>query len=185
MSLSAIALVTVEDAKAYLELKDSQDDSILETLIDSVSALFNNETNRTLKETTFTDLYLDGSGIITLDLPDWPVVSITEIEEDEVALTEDTDYYLYADEGYLAKIGAVWTDNIHGIKITYKAGYSATTLPSDIKLATLKQVGLEHSRFKSKNWGESGRTFPDGSITIVTDNLLPSVRDILSKYRKL
>ena len=184
-SLDDNALITTEDLKAYLDMKDSTQDKLLEILINAISTLFDQYTSRNLKEATYTDLYLDGNGEEIMYLPDWPIGSITSIAEDSVALTEgeDNDYYLYADEGYLVRISAVWLKGYKTIKITYKAGY--LTVPKDLQLACMEQVAYEWQRQKNRTWGESSKSKGDFNISYIKDDLLSQVKKVLDSYRKM
>jgi len=187
MALDANALVTLADQKTYLNISDSNSDSILEILINSVSTLINVYCERTLIETTYTDLYLDGNGEKEIQLPNWPVASITSLAEDETSLTEglDEDYLLYTSDraAYLWRYGDGWVDMHKGILITYVAGYS--TVPKDLQLACFKQVAFEFHKWKNKDWGESSRSMADGSISVTTKNLLEDVEETLQRYKAL
>jgi len=60
-----------------------------------------------------------------------------------------------------------------------------TLIPKDLQLAVFKQVAFEFKRYVQQDWGESSRSFPDGSVSFIEKDLLPSVNTILERYRKL
>lgn len=191
-ALGSNALVTLADQKAYLGETGSSYDTILVSLIDAVSELFNKYTGRNLTKRTYTTEYLDGSGDPDLLLPWYPVITLTSVYEDDALLVEgrDNDFVLYSAEGMLRRMSGVWLESPKAVKITLTAGYIAipvspevATLPLDLKLAAQMQVAAEWKKWQKKDWGESSRTFPDGSITKFQDApLLPEVKAILDRY---
>lgn len=179
------ALISLDDLKIYLKESGGDHDSVLSIIINSVSTDFEGHLGRTLRQATYTDLYLDGNGEKTLFLPDWPVDSITSLEEDEEALTEgiDEDYILYADDGYIVRNGA-WLEGNKTIKITYKAGY--TTIPKDVQLACLKWCAWEFQNYDQKRWGETSRTYPEaGAVTTIEEAAVwKEIKRVINKYRR-
>lgn len=166
---------------------ETEDDSIIEYLIDGVSAAFNSYVGRQILEKTDTTLYLDGNGRALLQLPRWPVTSITSVTEDDAALTEgdDNDYVLYSDEGILRRIGTVWFKWPKSVLLaSLKAGYPIASLPKDLKFAALKQIAAEFKDFRMRSQGEMSRTAPDGSTTKrELEQFLPEVKAVLDRYR--
>jgi hypothetical protein len=190
--MSTLALVSLADVKAYIGKETDEDTAVLETIINSVSAVFNGYTKRNLAKQTYTAVYLDGNGQERLYLPNWPITVVTSLYEDNVLMVagENSNYLLYADDGYVLRMpsGAVWMTGPKKIKITYDAGYvcltGTITLPFDLKFAALKQIAYEFSQYSKKTWGESARSFADGSISIEIPGLLKDVQDILWRYRR-
>jgi hypothetical protein len=58
-------------------------------------------------------------------------------------------------------------------------------IPADLELVCLKQVAWEWKKYKGVQWGESSHSFEAGSISIEIDNLLPDVKEVLGRYRKI
>jgi hypothetical protein len=194
MSLDDNALITLANLKVYLNIDSNNTDydSALQQIINSVSTLMETEMDRKLVYATYTDEYLDGSGMQELYLPQWPVVSVTSIEEDETELTEgeDEDFTVY--EGYLRKVYGTWARGRRNIKTTFIAGYwvsseedDADEMPKDIQLACMKQCGIEWKRAKSEDWDLTSKTFPDGSVARNITNLHPQVEKICQKYARM
>jgi hypothetical protein len=190
MGLNANALVTLADLKLFLKIDagQTQDDTLLELIINAVSTRFDTETGRNLKEATYTAIKLDGSGSKYLELPNYPVKAdaITSIKEDGIALTQNTDYYLYHTnfDGYLEKAdGSLWNRGQKNIELTDTAGFNP--IPDDIKIEALKQAGADFQTQKGKTWGEQSRTFPDGSVSFQSQDLLPSVKTVLNRYARM
>jgi hypothetical protein len=66
--------------------------------------------------------------------------------------------------------------------VTYVAGYA--TLPADIKLACLIEVGRAFAMVDHKMFGESSRTVDGTSVTLNTDELLPATLATLGRYTR-
>lgn len=197
MAVLASSLITAAQLKTYLgpEYSGSANDSLFELLIDSVSEMFNGHVGRTLAKTTYTDAYLDGNGQVSLVLQNFPIISITSIHEDGVLLTEgaDGDYVVDYASGIVHRIGGRWLRGRKTLKITYAAGYvvqgavpgtGETALPADVKLACMIQAAREWKKTQGSEWGETSRSFPDGSTSRVERGLLKEVEEILQKYRR-
>lgn len=273
MTLQNNALVTLARQKTYLQEDTSDHNSVLEMLINGVSSMFDLFTERTqLRQATYTNLLLDGNGQNRLYVPDFPINSISALEESDVELTEDTDFYVYSrhNQAYLRRGIGSWLVGIQNIDLSYSAGFQivekfhfdsgGTTIPAiaatlvgassaaegvtitkivltsgtwaggdaagwvefasitdgpftdnelinisgggsnvmtvnepdtiiriprDLELACMQQVAVEFQRQQKKEWGETSRSFGDGSVsTMVEEELLSYVKQILEKYRR-
>jgi hypothetical protein len=189
---ATIALVTLADARLYCGKvvgSETEDDPVIEMLIDGVSGAFNAYVGRRIVEYTETTAYVDGNGRETIQLPRWPVTSIATVTEDDTDLTEgdDEDYRLYGDEGLLRRLGEAWMSGRKKIKLTsYRAGYMLANLPKDLKFAALKQIAAELKDFRMRTQGEISRTAPDGSVTKrESGQFLPEVKAALDRYRDI
>ena len=192
MAVSDLALVTIEEAKEAVKKTDDDDLGILEQVVDGVSALFSKFVGYELMEDDY-DEELDGNGWPDLWLPFRNITDLTSVEEDGVSLTEDTDFYCYYAEGRLRRAmaleeesgQAVWTTKPKAIAVQATAGFTATTLPADIKAAALAQIAMTWQKFFTKSWGETTRSVAGQSITVSAGDLLPHVRTTLQKYRRI
>lgn len=188
MTLNANALITLEDFKLYagIDAADSKNDALYELIINSVSQRFDTEANRIFKSAVYTNAYLDGTGTEYLYLPNYPIIGTITITENDETLTvgDDYDYLLIADRGLLWRIG-VWALGSQNIKVTYTGGYTATTMPGDLMLACLKQCAKEWRTQMAGNWGETSRSYPDGSVSHEVKDLLEDVKVVVNRYRRL
>jgi hypothetical protein len=187
MSLADNALVTLDDAKTFLQKTTDKDVGILELLINGVSQEFDRFCGRILKQATTTALYLDGNGEKILDLPNWPAADLGTVTEDGTLLTEgdDDDYILYSsdDSAYLYRVSGVWMKKRKSVLIsTADLGFSP--IPADIQLACLKQCAKEFQTMALKGWGETSRSGGDGSVSVVEPGLLKDVEAVLRRYRR-
>jgi hypothetical protein len=194
-SLASNALISVADLSRLMGEEVST--GLAEMVINSVSSEFDRYTGRTLKQTAYTNLYIDGNGDKILQLPNWPAASVTGVYEDDTLLTEGLDYdytvYTSDDEAYLYKLSstwpgllsesAVWAKGPKTIKITsVSLGYA--TIPGDLVLAATKQAAVEYLRAKQKTWNDTSRSVETGSVSLVEPGLLPDVEAVLKRYRR-
>ncbi|MFX1253970.1 MAG: head-tail connector protein [Promethearchaeota archaeon] len=136
--------ITVTELKTYLKITDSSEDTNLATLVASVNEFIPNYTNRTWDLTTYTEELYDGSGHAALILRNRPVVSISEILVNTVAVTERSDvneigWYIYNYDHGIVYNNNLWMRGRGNIQVTYVAGYTnAAALPKDLKHACLE-----------------------------------------------
>lgn len=57
-------------------------------------------------------------------------------------------------------------------------------VPGDIKLAAMMQLGKEWKTQDKAEWAETSRSMGDGSISLMTDDLLPYVKEVLRRYTR-
>lgn len=188
-SLASNALIAVADLARVLG--EDVSTGLAEMVINSVSQEFDRYVGRVLKQTAYTNLYLDGNGLRYLNLPSWPVATspaMGALTEDGVTLTEgvDSDYILYTSdyEGYMERVGGVWLKGSKTIKIaSVSLGYA--TVPADLVLACAKQSAVEYQKAKLKGWNEMSRSIEGGSVSFVEPGLMPDVVEVLKRYRRL
>jgi len=156
ITAAANALITVPLVKTYISLRGSTDDEVLQTIINDVSDDVQRRLcKRTFAMTTYTDEKYDGDNTGTLLLNHWPIDTVSSLiaYTGGTALTEDSDFVVYADEAIIKLMnGAVFPTSLREVKITYDAGYD--TLPADLvyamkmavayryRIATKKQDGV-------------------------------------------
>lgn len=151
--------VTVSEAKNFLRLDTSDDDTLIGTMIATARTAVENHTKRALITQTY-EYKLDRLATIPgfwfinsqgeIDLPKVPIQSITSFKTYALDNTESTlssaAYSLDGDGGRLyLNAGYSWPTNMRdfaGVLITYVAGYgdAATDVPDAFKMAILKLV---------------------------------------------
>jgi hypothetical protein len=184
------ALVRLDEVKGYLGKVTDEDTWLIEQLIDAIGVRFNSYTDRHLITATYTNECYDGTGLETLRLKNYPILANLAVVEDDVALTQgnENDYLSYNTEGQLVRVNKGWYAGNKTIQVTHTSGYNATngtiTLPVEIRLAAMKQIGFEFTRFQKKDWGGDSISYPDGSVTVTQEGLLKDVRQVLDGYRR-
>ncbi len=177
-------LVTVDDVKLFMEKVDSDQDDLIELIIDSVSARIEKYLNRYLLKQQYTE-YFDG-GYKTYFLHALPIDTTKPINVyvSNVEKIVDIDVFVYSDIGAI-KFPQDTETGVKNIKAVYTGGYESmidvVLVPNDLKYACLLQ---SVSDFRNRdNLGIGNITLPDGSMRIIQDTFLPQVKNILNQYR--
>lgn len=151
VAAESTALTTLVRAKAELGLTSTDDDAVLEGMIDRASSAIARETRRTFGIETVTET-MDGTGSRLLGLSRAPIVEVTEVTEDGSAITdysvEDADAgALYRANGWGRSGGLrMWGTEAYAsgyilpgyqdqrYSVTYRAGYllADAVLPDDL-----------------------------------------------------
>lgn len=118
--LGTAALVTLLQAKNYLRVDDSADDESIMRMIEAATKIAEDVAGRTFVQAEITENRI-GNGDKLLSLHWQPIVTVTSVKLDDVALTKDTDYIELLDMGWL-KRSSGWTKD-KAIIAVYTAGY--------------------------------------------------------------
>ena len=185
-------LSTVKARLAFDEF-NVQFDALLTNAINSVSARFDQETNRILPRTV-SATYEFFAGDVEISPPIYPIESVSKFEtktSESAGWIEQTSVEYLVRKGCIISLPGPLTLQQAQARITYTAGYvlpgtapaaGQTALPSDLEQAAVEQcaawfllrdkVGLEIS-------------WPTGNYQRFSQlPLLPSVRETLKKYRR-
>lgn len=193
-------LTTRDKVKAYEGITTSDDDALLEQIVEAVSTAFETYMQRKIKSWAYsylTDLpnaCLNGRDAYEsqhlLSLPQYPIISVATVRINETAYSESTSisssgWYIHdKNAGILGLRGYVWLDGFQNIELIYTAGYTA--IPPEIEQAANEQVLMVYKRGKKEHTlGITSITHADGSMTNLAGNLLPSVKSVLDQYRRL
>ena len=197
MALSDDALTTLAQVKEYLAIASSDHDDLLERLIEAVSSQFNAYCGRKLRARDYSsqsedDAYdpdnalLSGSGYAELLLPQYPVISLSNLWVEEVAVApaaSGTGWVLDAGAGVLTLLDRVFPRGRHNVALVYRAGFAA--IPPDLAQAAIEQAAIrfQESAAGHGRLGVSARTLSDGSVSYHASALLPQVKAVLDRYR--
>lgn len=199
----SLFLCTLADIKDRLGIASdkTEDDTTINSIIQGVSEIFNNETGRILlqPDTDVTEYYT-GSGP-HLQLRRYPVISITSIREsplytfgDDSLLTPNEDYRVISNgkKGIIYRVGFEWSQFEDAIEVIYRGGFcpagqtpgeNEVAVPADLREAAIEQISFLFQR--RLDLGLSGQGFMGGSISKFSAvDLLPIVKEVLKKYRR-
>jgi len=130
-----------------------------------------------------------GRGSSLLYLPNWPIaVIISVVDKDGNIYTEGDDEDFVISPGpqcfALQLNDGVWEKGSGNFTVNYQAGYM--TIPVDIILIAHELIARKYKTMKGQEWGETSRTFGDGSITSVnTEGALTKAQlGIVAKYQR-
>lgn len=123
MAVSEYALTTLANVKATLHITTSDDDALIENLINRISGAIEAYCKRKLKARDLTEKY-DGDGTSTLYLKQYPVNSVASliINDGEV---DSSDYVVYKTIGKLQLKSSVFPPGLQNIEVTYNAGFES------------------------------------------------------------
>lgn len=130
--------------------------------------------------------WIGGSGTSALALPNWPIrkaVLVTDQAGTEFEAGYDKDFVV--EPFCLRRTAGVWTRGVSNYFVAYQAGYDE--IPADIALVCYELAARKWKTMREQGWGESGRTMPDGSTSVVNADaaLTKAQKDVLAKYRRL
>ncbi len=133
-------VVSLTDARNFLNIDNSDNDDELQRFIDVVSTAVETYTNRVFRRRTVIAEIHDTAGEIVLSKV--PVISVTSVAENGVTMTA-TQYSVLPGSGVLRRLSgtyteSVWLSGADNIAVTYVAGYA--DVPDDVTHAALLLV---------------------------------------------
>jgi len=173
-----LALVTLEEAKSYLQIKGNDDDDLLETIIFGVSRLILDYLHRPLLVEEVEERETLSSALVYY-LSNYPVVSISEITVSETSLTEGTDYYLDSDTGRIT-FAAAQSGSLY---VRYTYGFQQ--IPEPVRLACLKVVAALYNLHSKEGYSRRQiMSYVEVPDPRAREKLLYEVKSLLDPYRK-
>lgn len=154
-----MALLTLAEAKAYLGVSGSGDDSIITDMIGEAAGAMEDECGRHLDTATVTET-VDGTGDYDLWLsepPDGGKSGITTIHED--ADQSWTDTTLVSADDYLVtrcrveRLDSIWLNAQRAVRVVYAAGYASP--PARLKRLYKIQVAVLYSEWQRAKQGKN------------------------------
>lgn len=144
-------IVTLSEAKNFMRVTTSDDDTLIGTIIDAIIDHAELYTGLTLRQKEYTFEYQQyGQEII---LPYGPHVSVDEVRtkyQGEETVVGTGDYWVTGQQFFTLNLVEFYTHQELEIDVT--AGYGASNVPPAIKLAILKAV-LSHYEDRQDNVG--------------------------------
>lgn len=126
----------VEDTM-HIVFTDSMEPTIV-YLIEGASQAIKSFLNREIEEATYTnELYDSPWGRAILQLRNYPVTAVAEIQENTVVLVEAEGFQWYSSGKVVRMNGSVdsrWQIGRKIIDVTYTAGYATGSIPDDIEM---------------------------------------------------
>lgn len=179
------ALTTLTKAKTHLGVSGTDDDVLLERIINAVTDYIEGECGRRFKETVYTQELYDGDDFGRwLFLKNFPVIELTKIEhttnggETWKEDIEGRDFEKYENDGaiyFYTKYSGK-----RNYRITYRAGY--TTIPYDLEMLCIRLVARLYEKRRSE--GKKSESLGPASIDW-GEFLGEEDRKILNKYKKV
>lgn len=143
MSLNTNALITLEDIKNYLGINNTDDDTLLESLINGVSEFVENYIGYPVKEASYTET-CKGFEIMNLGwqyfLKRLRVQSLAYVKKNDETLTEDTDFLVIRSQARVVFSEDLSIEEEDIFEFSYTAGFS--TVPSDLQMICKQLVAM-------------------------------------------
>jgi hypothetical protein len=134
----------------------------------------------------------------------WPIIAVASVYEsgnqppvyDGTTLLAASAYELVSPRGVIRRLVGFgpggWVPGNRGIQITYSAGYraldglpvAAAAVPDDIRQACMFVAASIAQESERKQWGVSSMSDALGNVTRFMGYMPPSMREILSHYRR-
>ena len=176
-----MSLVTLTQAKAYLQITGTDQDTFVTALIVHASNVIRGLADATLEPLAQETAKVDG-GALTLRLPKYParaVTSVTDlIEEEEV---EVEDYFIESAPAFVRQEDETkWLPGVLRYEVEYTPGPAA--VPGDVQAATLMVIA---ALFSSSDQSLSSEKIGDYAYTRAAQGAVSQpVLDIMERYRK-
>jgi len=182
-----MALIDRDDLKRELQLRDSSDITLLETICTSILSLFDHLTGRTMEEGTRTEYYDMEEYQDRIHLDNYPVNQTatftvhedTEWEWGDDTLIAATEYRVDYQKG-IVHYNSFFTEGKQSVKVVYDAGYTSSNVRAGLKQVLTRQAVVWFKQAKKETWDVTSITTPAGGGGAVIErhekNLLPEFK---------
>jgi hypothetical protein len=171
----AAPFISEDDLGTYLGYELVEDKATL--CVEGACDLVRNRTGQAFDEVKEETITLDGSGTDAVVLPQLPVTEVIAVTDDE---TELEDFRL-TQAGILQRTDAgVWTRGRGKVEVTYSYGYTAETVPREVRVLALTLAARLYQQgiVASETVGATSVTYSTDSLTLTAGE-----KAILKRYR--
>ncbi len=205
-TLSPYALVSLADFKLYAGAAGFGQDANYIGALNAATAIIEREVDRELVTrgdvTEFhsvgwnPDIYYR-EGRAEIYTGQWPIISITTIHEsfgqppvyDAGTLLAASSYEVLKPRGIVRRLAGYgagyWACGNRAVQIVYSAGYAAASVPADLQQVCMFVAASIAKESDRKQWGVSSQADALGNVTHFMGYLPPSMKEMLSHYRRL
>lgn len=178
-----MAILTLTDIKTYLGETSTQWDSVLTYLNDATFKFLQRELGCDIIQADYTAEAIKPVGYSSVLTPrNYPIVSVSGLTDSGGNSYVEGDDFIVHDY-FIRNLCGLWSPD-KTYYLTYTAGWDVSEI-SDLKQVNLELIAAALKPYKDKGWGESSRSFPDGSITKREEfQLNPYQQAILNHYRR-
>lgn len=181
---AANAITDATTVKLYCKIVGVADDDLIQTIINSVSNLFELYCKSKFINSAIIEV-VDGSGTDIQIVRYCPINAFTEIKfyfDTTTPVAQTLTNFIYnGPSGLFRYLYGIFPEGWQNIQIKYTAGYGAAiaNLPDDLKLAAIKQCEFYYKRDSA----DFSATFEEGMIIKAPSELFsPTVREMLTPY---
>ena len=195
------ALTTLARMKLFLDIGSTKKDGRLSLLINQSTDTIEAYTKRRILSQTYTDKEIDGTGKDFLILEQFPVTTLTRLQErdtdepdvDNFTTVDDKEYFFYED-GRIQKRQGRWSAVPQKFRATYVAGFlidftaentpASHTLPGELEYVCQALVAGVFNT--ARGMGQASNRIGDSSVTmnrLIHEN--EDIRRVLDRYVKI
>lgn len=184
-----IDLTTLASLKTYLNINNTNDDTLLGSLITAASAWLGNVMNFTPAQASYTETR-DGRNTMALMLKQWPVVSVASLTIDGLVIPASvanpgggyTDGYIVDDSRVLLR-GTTYRFNkgYQNIAVSYTAGFNP--IPFDLAQACNALCAFWYKR--RDRIGVQTKTLGPENITFSMDDAPKETKTTIAQYMRV
>ncbi|MEP7299158.1 MAG: head-tail connector protein [Burkholderiales bacterium] len=176
-----MALTTLENVRAWLNVTSTADDALLTRMIEAASAFIETWLGRKILSANYVETR-DGALGTRLITRNYPVTAVASVVSDGItiplAASVSEHGYVFWPWG-LALRGHGFTRGYGNVVISYTAGYAS--VPADIEQACCELVGL---RYKERDRiGFVSKTLAGETVTFSTKDMSASIKTTLQGYK--
>jgi len=188
-------LTTKDRVKSLLGLSGTTHDTVIDNIINGVSAFFEGICNRQFKSATYADEIYDGADSRFLFLNQFPITALTSVYYNSgspavpIWTAFDVNYYVLDARNNCIFFEAGMPIGFRNIKVTYVAGYvidfatpANHTLPYDISIVAEQIVSKIFTKRKSEGFSSESI---DGASVSYEKEMTAEQKIIISKYQKI
>jgi len=183
-----VKLASVSDIETFLEKSSVEQQALITLILESVSYHIQDFLNRKLKKDAYTHYFNGGKRFY--HLPAYPVDTSQTftVTVNGSAKTQDSDYYLWDEEGIVEFPTPPSDSKPRIVKIDWTGGYAETNnviqVPDPIKYACIIQT--VHNYRRRRDLGINAISMPNGSMSInERGDLLEQVKALLKPFRRV
>ena len=193
-------IITVKEAQDFMGVASGTDTTLITNMISYATSMVESYIDNAVDEVTITgealtfdissfdlepEVLIDVRGYAQAAFTRYTPVSSATVKDGDDELTEGEDYDIEAKQGAVYFYTQV-SDYAKNLTIDYTAGYSADSLPGDLKYALLDIISVLYKNhgavkgardIKSKTVGKLGVTYENNKVNLNDYN------KTLSKYR--
>ena len=187
---TTVALVTLAELKEFLKVSTTTDDVLFNVLINSASRLANSYTGRQLLSKSHTHYY-DGSGSSELIVAEYPIVSVTTLNDDTNRDFGSGDNissanYMLDKEAGIIRLWNAEASFVKGdgtVKLVFSAGYAVADVPADLKLAVMRLCAIMYEKALNRRHDVVSESVGDRTTTFTSADIPGDVRTMLAPYK--
>lgn len=175
-------LTTLANAKAWIVIKSTDDDVLLQRLITSSSRFMQSWLNRKLPSMSYTSKH-NGNGNTVMHFNNYPVTAVASLQiGTQVIPASDgqSSGYLF-DEKFLYLIGYRFDKGPQNVAMTYTAGYAA--IPYELEQACIELVALRYK--ERERIGQVSKSLGGEVVSYSQKDMADDIKTILQNYKKV